>query len=97
MKIVLGFSGGVDSAVCAKLLRQQGHEVHGLYLDNAGARERADAIGTAASIGIPLTVLDVKAELEERVCRPFAEAYLRGETPNPCVLCKRPRGKRRAL
>lgn len=87
MKIVLGFSGGVDSAVCAKLLRQQGHEVHGLYLDNAGARERADAIGTAAFIGIPLTVLDVKAELEERVCRPFAEAYLRGETPNPCVLC----------
>ena len=87
MKIILGFSGGVDSAVCAKLLLQQGAEVHGLYLDNAGARERADAVSAAEYIGIPLTVLDVKAELEEKVCRPFAESYLRGETPNPCVLC----------
>ena len=87
MKIVLGFSGGVDSAVCAMLLRRQGHEVHGLYLDNAGEKERADAIGAAAYIGIPLTIWDVKRELEEKVCRPFAEAYLRGETPNPCVLC----------
>ena len=87
MKIVLGFSGGVDSAVSACLLRRAGHEVHGLYLDNAGERERAEAIGGADFLGIPLTVLDVKAELEEKVCRPFAEAYLRGETPNPCVLC----------
>ena len=87
MKIVLGFSGGVDSAVCAKLLTQQGHEVHGLYLDNAGAEALADAVGAADYLGIPLTVLDVKRELEEKVCRPFTEAYLRGETPNPCVLC----------
>ena len=87
MKIVLGFSGGVDSAVCAKLLTQQGHEVHGLYLDNAGAEALADAVGAANYLGIPLTVLDVKRELEEKVCRPFTEAYLRGETPNPCVLC----------
>ena len=87
MKIVLGFSGGVDSAVCAKLLTQQGHEVHGLYLDNAGAEALADAVGAADYLGIPLTVLDVKQELEEKVCRPFTEAYLRGETPNPCVLC----------
>ena len=87
MKVVLGFSGGVDSAVCAKLLRQQGHEVHGLYLDNAGEKERADATGAAAFIGIPLTVRNVKQELEEKVCRPFADCYLRGETPNPCILC----------
>jgi len=87
MKIVLGFSGGVDSAVCAKLLRQQGHEVRGLYLNNAGEKERTDAIGAADFIGIPLTVRNVKQELEEKVCRPFTEAYLRGETPNPCVLC----------
>lgn len=87
MRVVLGFSGGVDSAVSARLLRQAGHEVHGLYLDNAGERERADAIAAADFLDIRLTVLDVKAELEERVCRPFMEAYLRGETPNPCVLC----------
>lgn len=86
-KVVLGFSGGVDSAVSAKLLQQAGHQVHGLYLDNADRAAREDAVSAAEFIGIPLTVLDVKAELEEKVCRPFAENYLRGETPNPCIIC----------
>ena len=87
MKVVLGFSGGVDSAVAARLLQQAGHRVHGLYLDNTDERSRQDAEETAAFLGIPLTVRDVKAELEEKVCRPFQESYLRGETPNPCILC----------
>ena len=86
-KVVLGFSGGVDSAVSAKLLQQAGHQVNGLYLDNADRAAREDAVSAAEFIGIPLTVLDVKAELEEKVCRPFAESYLRGETPNPCIIC----------
>ena len=86
-KVVLGFSGGVDSAVSAKLLQQAGHQVVGLYLDNADRAAREDAVSAAEFIGIPLTVLDVKAELEEKVCRPFAESYLRGETPNPCIIC----------
>ena len=86
-KVVLGFSGGVDSAVCAVLLSRAGYEVHGMYLDNAGAAALHDAEITAERIGIPLSVLDVKAELDEKVCRPFAESYLRGETPNPCILC----------
>ena len=87
VKIVLGFSGGVDSAVTARLLQQAGHQVHGLYLDNAGADARREAEAAAAHMGIPLAVRDVKAELEEKVCRPFTDCYLRGETPNPCVLC----------
>lgn len=86
-KVVLGFSGGVDSAVCAQLLKNAGYEVHGLYLDNAGGDSRADAIMTAGFIGIPLTIRDVHSELERLVCAPFAEAYLRGETPNPCIMC----------
>ena len=86
-KVVLGFSGGVDSAVCAALLKEQGWEVHGLYLDNAGADARQDAVETAAFLGIPLRVLDVKDELEKTVCAPFCASYLRGETPNPCILC----------
>ena len=69
------------------LLRSRGLEVHGLYLDNAGEDARQDAVETARVMGIPLTVRDVKAELEEKVCAPFAACYLRGETPNPCVLC----------
>ncbi len=86
-KVVLGFSGGVDSAVSAKLLQKAGHQVYGLYLDNADRAAREDAVSAAEFIGIPLTVLDVKTELEEKVCRPFAESYLRGETPNPCIIC----------
>ena len=86
-KVVLGFSGGVDSAVSAELLKQQGFQVYGLYLDNTDEAARLAAVTAAEQRGIELKVLDVKAQLEERVCRPFTEAYLRGETPNPCILC----------
>ena len=86
-KIVLGLSGGVDSAVAARLLLENGFEVHGLYLDTATASERAAALRTAEDLGIPLTVRDISAALEAEVCTPFAESYLRGETPNPCILC----------
>lgn len=86
-KVVLGFSGGVDSSVSAVLLKNAGYEVTGLYLDNADNAALVCAEETAAAIGIPFTAIDVKAELEEKVCTPFQEAYLRGETPNPCILC----------
>ena len=86
-KVVLGFSGGVDSAVSAVLLQRAGFEVHGLYLDNTGEAAREDAVRSAAQMGVELQVLDVHAALEERVCRPFTSCYLRGETPNPCILC----------
>ena len=87
MKVVLGFSGGVDSAVSASLLQRAGYEVHALYLDNTDAHARQDAIDTAAFLDIPLSIRDVHAELEEKVALPFCESYLRGETPNPCILC----------
>jgi len=86
-KVVLGFSGGVDSAVSAELLRRQGHQVYGVYLDNTDSAERELAVSSAEQMGIELLVLDVKAELEEKVCHPFTESYLRGETPNPCIIC----------
>ena len=86
-KVVLGFSGGVDSAVSAELLKKQGFQVYGLYLDNTDEAARLAAVTAAEQRGIDLKVLDVKAQLEERVCRPFTEAYLRGETPNTCILC----------
>lgn len=86
-EVVLGFSGGVDSAVCAALLKKQGFAVRGLYLDNSDEAARRDAVDTAAFLGIELTVLPIRPELEEKVCRPFAESYLHGRTPNPCILC----------
>lgn len=86
-RIVLGFSGGVDSAVSAMLLKNAGHEVIGLYMDNTDENALRDAVETAKFAGIELEVADVRAALEENVCRPFTDCYLRGETPNPCVIC----------
>ena len=86
-RVVLGFSGGVDSAVSSFLLKKAGYEVLGLYLDNSSEAALNDAVRTAEFAGIPLEVIDVKAELEEKVCRPFTDCYIRGETPNPCIIC----------
>ena len=69
------------------ILKKQGFQVYGLYLDNTDEAARLAAVTAAEQRGIDLKVLDVKEALEERVCRPFTEAYLRGETPNPCILC----------
>lgn len=86
-KVVLGFSGGVDSAVCAVLLKRAGYEVQGLYMDNADEAALNDAVRTSEFIGIPLEVAAVRPELDERVCAPFTQAYMQGETPNPCIIC----------
>ncbi|MCQ2421158.1 MAG: tRNA 2-thiouridine(34) synthase MnmA [Clostridia bacterium] len=86
-RIVLGFSGGVDSAVTALLLKRDGWDVRGVYFDNAGENEILEAKKNAEYIGIPLTVIDIHAELEEKVCTPFVQAYLQGKTPIPCIMC----------
>lgn len=96
-QVILGLSGGVDSAVSAALLQRQGYAVTGLYLEN-GVSETGvrDARAAAARLGIPLLVRDIRAELEEHVCAPFDAAYRAGRTPNPCMLCN-PAVKFRAL
>ena len=86
-KVVLGFSGGVDSAVSAVLLQNAGFEVHGLYLDNSDEGAREEAVSSAERMEIELTVLDVHEELCEKVGSAFINAYLTGETPNPCIIC----------
>ena len=86
-KVVLGFSGGVDSAVSAVLLQNAGFEVHGLYLDNTDEGAREEAVSSAERMGIELKVLDVHEELCEKVGSAFINAYLSGETPNPCIIC----------
>ena len=87
-RVVLGLSGGVDSAVCLALLRSQGYDVTGLYLENGVSPDGArDAKAVAERFGIELLVQDIRAELEEKVCAPFERAYRAGQTPNPCILC----------
>lgn len=87
-RVALGLSGGVDSAVAAVLLKEQGYEPVGVFLKmhRAGCEENA-ARRAAEELGIPFVIKDLTALFEERVIRPFAAFYQRGETPNPCILC----------
>ncbi|MDD4324765.1 MAG: tRNA 2-thiouridine(34) synthase MnmA [Eubacteriales bacterium] len=92
-KVMLGLSGGVDSAVSAALLLEQGFEVIGLTLDFSCRSEEArdnmlnDAKSLASFLGIEHLVYEARAEFADKVLAPFVEAWRLGETPNPCVLC----------
>jgi len=88
-KIVVGLSGGVDSAVTAYLLKEQGYEVIGVTLcmhENA-EKEVTDAAAVAARIGIRHRVVELKERFKETIVRYFTESYKKGETPNPSMVC----------
>jgi len=95
-KIVVAMSGGVDSSMVASLLVEQGYDVHGVSLrmweENHGPRVCSDHRGAAEvaeTLGIPHTLLDLRAQFAANVVKPFARDYLHGRTPNPCVVCNR--------
>ncbi len=97
MKIVVGLSGGVDSAVAALLLRRAGHDVVGLFMKNweddddaehcSSREDLVDAAAAAERIGIDLEAVNFAAEYRERVFAGFLAEYRAGRTPNPDVLC----------
>ena len=96
-KIVVGLSGGVDSAVAALLLKQQGFDVVGLFMknwedddDDAYCSTRQDFIDAAAAadvLGIDFEAVNFAAEYKDRVFAHFLREYAAGRTPNPDVLC----------
>lgn len=100
MRVAVAMSGGVDSSVAAGLMLEAGHEVVGLTMklrDTApteapGASccspdDLRDARRVCDRLGIPHYVIDYRDAFKQQVMKPFAEAYLEGRTPNPCVLC----------
>jgi tRNA-specific 2-thiouridylase len=102
-RVVLAMSGGVDSSVAAYLLKEQGYEVIGLFMRTGvhggeqaalpahkkgccSAVDAADARRVADRLDIPFYALDFEADFE-RIIDYFADEYLAGRTPNPCVVC----------
>lgn len=92
-KVALGLSGGVDSAVSAKLLLEQGYDVTGVYLEcyrETGCRadgDRQDALAVALDLGIPFLSLDFREVYRQKVLAYFYQSYQAGQTPNPDLLC----------
>ncbi len=96
-RVVVGLSGGVDSAVAAWLLRQQGHEVVGIFMKNweddddsaycSSNVDFVDAAAVADVIGIELEHVNFAAEYKDRVFAEFLREHEAGRTPNPDVLC----------
>ena len=95
--IVVGLSGGVDSAVTALLLKQQGHEVIGLFMKNweddddseycSSRQDLIDAVAVADTIGIPIEAVNFAKEYKDHVFSDFLREYESGRTPNPDILC----------
>ena len=99
-RVIAAMSGGVDSTVTAALLARAGYDVvgvtlqlydHGAAIQKKGAccagQDSHDARSAADAIGIPHYVLDYENRFKDQVIEEFADAYLRGETPIPCIRC----------
>ncbi len=99
-RVVVAMSGGVDSSVCAALMQEEGYEVIGITLQlydhgamvgkkNAccAGQDIEDARRVCEKIGIPHYVLNYESIFKESVMEEFADSYMRGETPIPCVRC----------
>lgn len=96
-KVIVGLSGGVDSAVSAYLLKQQGYEVIGIFMqnwedDNTDSyctikEDSMDAIAVADKLDIDIEIVNFAAEYKDRVFKYFLDEYQNGRTPNPDILC----------
>ncbi|MEK7537938.1 MAG: tRNA 2-thiouridine(34) synthase MnmA, partial [Patescibacteria group bacterium] len=98
-KIIIGLSGGVDSAVAALLLQHQGYDVHGVFMKNWSAddfggpcpwaEDQASAKAVGAHLNIPLVTWNFEREYRDRVFQVMLNEYRQGRTPNPDILCNR--------
>ena len=99
MRVVVGMSGGVDSSVAAYLLKKQGHDVIGVFMNNweetdengacTSETDWADVRDVCDRIGIPYYGVNFAQQYMDRVFTHFLDEYRRGRTPNPDVLCNR--------
>lgn len=90
-KILIGMSGGVDSSAAAVLLLQQGYDVSGCTLKLFEGTDSSvnDAKEVCHKLGIEHHVINIAPDFKREVMDKFADSYINGETPNPCVFCNR--------
>src|SRR3989339_584862 len=94
-RVAVGMSGGVDSCVAAALLKEQGYEITGVYIEaynEPGCRsdqDRKDALAVATRLDLRFKILDLRKEYQERVIKYFLDEYRAGRTPNPDIVCNR--------
>lgn len=101
-RVLVAMSGGIDSSVAAVMLHEQGYEVIGMtmktwdYASSGSSKKETgccsldsinDARDIAVNLGFPHYILDIREEFGDYVINHFTDEYLRGRTPNPCVLC----------
>lgn len=91
MKIAVGLSGGVDSAVAALILKQQGHQVVCITMRviDTDLGQDSDAVKIAKDLELEHRYIDITSEYQEQIIGYIKEDYLAGRTPNPCVKCNR--------
>lgn len=94
-KVMVGMSGGVDSAVSAYILKEQGYDVTGVncrFYDEDHSKVSSDVLDArkvADAVGIPFEVYELYSEFDSCVISSFISSYLNGETPNPCLECNK--------
>ena len=87
MKILLGISGGVDSAYSAEVLKAQGHTVEAAVLKMHRYTDIDGARAAAEKAGLKLHIIDCEETFDRYVASYFAQEYARGRTPSPCTVC----------
>lgn len=100
-KIAVAMSGGVDSSVAAALLKQQGHQIFGMFMKNWSPetsqslpdcpweQDQADAMAVCQVLGVPFRSINFEKEYREKVVNYFLSEYAAGRTPNPDVICNK--------